>query len=126
MQCTAPRINVNTDRLVTRGIRQEFDSFVGQNESVTPVVALTIISQLFNVDLNPKKDQQTEVICEKVLGYVNSKQQVRIDRLWHFIEGILGKVDDQSKYFTQQQQIDIYKIFGYFYRQRLTKVPKPV
>jgi hypothetical protein len=57
--CPAPRINGNTDRLVTRGIKQEFDAFVDQSESVTPVIALTILSKLFNVDLNPKKDQQT-------------------------------------------------------------------
>jgi len=63
---------------------------VSNQQEVTPIVALTILSQLFNVDLNPKKDQQTEFVCEKVLGYVDNKQKVPAQRLWQFIQSVLG------------------------------------
>lgn len=123
--CMAPRINNNTEKLVVRGIKQEFDSFVGTQQEVTPIVALTILSQLFNVDLNPKKDQPTEAICERVLSFVEVKQRVSTLRLWQFIEAVLGHHEENSHEFSYQQQTEIHRHFNSFYRQRLTKVPKP-
>lgn len=93
-------------------------------EEVTPIIALTVLSQLFNVDLNPKKDQQTEGMCERVLSYVEIKQRVPVQRLWHFIECIMGFLEESSSDFNHHQLTEIRKLFGYFYRQRLTKVPK--
>jgi hypothetical protein len=50
-----PNINKNTNELVIKKIFNEFIDLVTEEE-VTPMVAITILSQIFNIDLNPSKN----------------------------------------------------------------------
>lgn len=84
-----PHVNNNTTKLVLKAIRHEFEQFTSDNETLAPIVALTILSQLFNVDLNPKKDCHTEALCDKIVkilcGSNSPSSLTRSNRLWRFI-----------------------------------------
>ena len=49
-----PQINSNTNNLVIKKIYSEFTAKV-QEEVVSPLLAITVLSEIFNVDLNPNK-----------------------------------------------------------------------
>lgn len=51
-----PRVNHNTDKIVLKVIRHEFEEFTKSCQGISPIMALSILSQIFNIDLNPKKD----------------------------------------------------------------------
>lgn len=37
---------------------------------VTPLFAVKVLSELFNVDFNPNKSREQEQLCEKILFYI--------------------------------------------------------
>lgn len=87
-------------------IRQEFDQSTKNCQNTSPILALAILSQIFNVDLNPKKDSQAEVLCEKILKYITpsgfpkDSSDIPLIRVWHFIEAVFGR-NIESEYTRQ-------------------------
>ena len=51
--------NHNTNKLVCKKIRTEFMELIEGEESglISPILAITVISEIFNIDLNPNKDE---------------------------------------------------------------------
>lgn len=59
-------------------------------------MAISIISELFHICLNPNKDEETEELCHEVLVYLlegdqkNSQSNVRKEKMSSFIKAVIG------------------------------------
>lgn len=56
----SPKINSNTNVLVLNKIRNEFRELVTEEE-LNPLIALSVLEELFNVSLNPHKQSNQSV-----------------------------------------------------------------
>lgn len=119
-----PQINSNTNDLVIRKIYNEFVAKIKQ-ETISPLLAITVLSQIFNVDLNPNKSPQQEELCEKVLFFIadTRTETVNAEVLWNFIQTIVNGHLMNSN-FTEEQEDKILEHFGHFYTSRMTKTRK--
>ena len=68
-------------------------------------MAVSVISEIFNVELNPNKGTDNEDLCHQVLTYLidSSDEVVKVDKFWNFILAILGNFLDES-YFSVEEQ----------------------
>jgi hypothetical protein len=116
-----PQINSNTNNLVIKKIYSEFTEKV-QEEVVSPLLAITVLSEIFNVDLNPNKSPEQEELCQKVLFYIADMktETVHAEVLWNFIQTLVNGHLVSSN-FTEQQEDEIIENFANFYTSRLTK-----
>jgi hypothetical protein len=116
-----PQINSNTNNLVIKKIYSEFTAKV-QEEVVSPLLAITVLSEIFNVDLNPNKSPEQEELCQKVLFYIADMktETVHAEVLWNFIQTLVNGHLVSSN-FTEQQEDEIIENFANFYTSRLTK-----
>lgn len=116
-----PQINSNTNNLVIKKIYSEFTEKV-QKEVVSPLLAITVLSEIFNVDLNPNKSPEQEELCQKVLFYIADMktETVHAEVLWNFIQTLVNGHLISSN-FTEQQEDEIIENFANFYTSRLTK-----
>lgn len=66
----SPKINSNTNNLVRKKILSEFTELVTDDE-MNPLVALSILEEIFNVDLNPNKSLANSQLVQRVLSYIS-------------------------------------------------------
>ena len=89
-----PNINQNSSKYAAKKIHSEFMELIETNEEkISPIEAISIISEIFNVDLNPSRSADKEQICHRALTYLIEKgdeEDVLVNRLWNFIEVILN------------------------------------
>jgi hypothetical protein len=55
---------------------------------MNPLIALSILSEIFNVDLNPNKSSANSLLVKKLMKYIaepNDSSVVTVARLWNFI-----------------------------------------
>ena len=52
-----------------RKIYNEFTEKI-KEETISPLLAITVLSEIFNVDLNPNKSLEQEDLCEKILVFI--------------------------------------------------------
>lgn len=101
----SPKINKNTNVLVLRKILSEFAELV-TDEDINPLVALSILQEIFNVDLNPNKNQSNGQIVQKVVGILAEKESfgtLRAQKLKEFIT-IIVMGSAEGRYFSSEQQ----------------------
>jgi hypothetical protein len=89
------------------------------------LTAITVLSEIFNVDLNPNKSSEQEEMCEKVLVFIadTKTETVNSEVFWNFIQTIVNGHLINSN-FTEEQEEIILENFGHFYTNRLTKIRK--
>jgi hypothetical protein len=63
----SPKINRNTNALVLKKINTEFGELV-TDDDINPLVALSVLEEIFNVDLNPNKNTSNSQLVQKVVG----------------------------------------------------------
>jgi hypothetical protein len=99
-----PQINSNTNNLVIKKIYSEFTEKV-QEEVISPLLAITVLSEIFNVDLNPNKSPEQEELCQKVLFYIADMktETVHAEVLWNFIQTVVNGHLISSN-FTEEQE----------------------
>ncbi len=88
----SPKINSNTNNLVRKKILSEFTELVTDDE-MNPLVAISILEEIFNVDLNPNKNIGNSQLVQRVLSYVaepNDGNIVTTERLWIFITIVIN------------------------------------
>lgn len=68
----SPKINRNTNALVLRKINTEFGELV-TDDDINPLVALSVLEEIFNVDLNPNKNTNNNQLVQKIVGILAEK-----------------------------------------------------
>lgn len=86
----SPKINRNTNALVLRKIQGELAELLGDEEELNPLIALSVLEEVFNVDLNPNKSAQNGQLVQRVVGLLGEREgqgcgAIRADRLREFI-----------------------------------------
>ncbi len=71
------------------------------------MLAITVLSEIFNVDLNPNKSTEQEQICEKVLMFIadTKTETVNSEILWNFIQTIVNGHLVNSNFTQDQEEI---------------------
>jgi hypothetical protein len=72
----------------------EFRELVGEETDSLPLVmAWTVLSEIFGVELNPNKSGWESRICEEISEYLcmGDEETVSTEKLWEFIEIIVKK-----------------------------------
>jgi hypothetical protein len=69
----SPKINKNTNLLVLKKINSEFSELV-TDEDINPLIALSILEEIFNVDLNPNKNTNNNQLVQKIIGLLAEKE----------------------------------------------------
>ena len=86
-------------------------------------MAVSVLSEIFNIDLNPNRSTDKEQLCHKVLTYLvdkNEEDDVDVNRLWNFIEVIMN-CSTSTLYYADKEQDEIYDNFSFFYVNRLAR-----
>jgi hypothetical protein len=63
----SPKINKNTNALVLKRINTEFNELV-TDEDINPLIALSVLEEIFNVDLNPNKNSSSNQLVQKIVA----------------------------------------------------------
>lgn len=119
----SPKINRNTNSLVLRKILAEFEELAsegdGEGQELNPVLALSILDEIFNVDLRMMQ------LAQKVVGVLGEKDSfggLRTEKVKEFITIVVtGGLNQESKYFAQEEITFIVDNFQFLYKERVTK-----
>lgn len=68
----SPKINKNTNALVLKKIHAEIDQLITE-EDINPLIALSILEEIFNVDLNPNKNTNNNQLVQKIIALLAEK-----------------------------------------------------
>lgn len=68
----SPKINKNTNALVLKKINTELNDLI-TDEDINPIIALSVLEEIFNVDLNPNKNSQNHQLVQKIVGLLVDK-----------------------------------------------------
>ncbi len=63
----SPKINKNTNILVLKKINAEFDQLITDQE-INPLIALSVLEEIFNIDLNPNKNITNNQLVQKIIA----------------------------------------------------------
>jgi hypothetical protein len=100
----SPKINSNTNNLVRKKILSEFTELVTDDE-INPLVAISILEEIFNVDLNPNKSLGNSQLVQRVLSYIAEPKDsnvVTTEKLWIFITIVINGNLEKSC-FTEEE-----------------------
>lgn len=68
----SPKINRNTNTLVLKKINSEFKE-LATDEEINPLIALSILEEIFNVDLNPNKNSSNSQLVQRIIALLAEK-----------------------------------------------------
>ena len=63
----SPKINKNTNILVLKKINSQFDELITDQE-INPLIALSVLEEIFNIDLNPNKNIANNQLVQKIIA----------------------------------------------------------
>lgn len=69
----SPKINRNTNTLVLKKINSEFKE-LATDEEINPLIALSILEEIFNVDLNPNKNSSNSQLVQRIIALLAEKE----------------------------------------------------
>lgn len=87
----SPKINKNTNALVLKKINAEIDELI-TDEDINPLIALSILEEIFNVDLNPNKNTNNTQLVQKIIALLAEKDNfgaMKVEKLREFISIIV-------------------------------------
>lgn len=88
-------------------------------EELNPVLALSVLDEIFNVDLRMMQLAQKIV---GVLGEKNSFGGLKTEKVKEFITIVVaGTSSQESRYFSQEDVSFIIENFQFLYKERVTK-----
>jgi len=77
---------------------------VGDDYEINPLVALSVLEEIFKVDLNPYKRGINNLMAKQLMEYLadpSNSAVVLVDRLWMFITIIVG--GNETKRFFKEE-----------------------
>ena len=63
----SPKINKNTNILVLNKINSYFYQLITDQE-INPLIALSVLEEIFNIDLNPNKNITNNQLFQKIIA----------------------------------------------------------
>lgn len=99
----SPKINRNTNALVLRKIQAELSELITDDE-LNPLIALSVLEEVFNADLNPSKNHANGQLVQKIVALLGDKDGgiVRAQRLKEFISIIVVGHSEACTNFTPE------------------------
>lgn len=101
----SPKINKNTNLLVLKKINTQFDELI-TDEEINPLIALSVLEQIFNIDLNPNKNIANNELVQKIIAILAQSDNfgsLKSRKLKEFI-GIIVIGQGNNTFFTNEEE----------------------